>query len=521
MEFDSDSAGSIESFFNKLQSSEASPRNLSQIFEDDLLPMRKESRNLRYQPGGHKPQKPQPTTSREMSSESRSSAVERKSSRWEVIFAKVVNVYNGYEAMERLGLALTMLGDNEAATMILYKQKSKLMSNTKLHPDGSTIHLRDHYLQFYDNNRKYWNLRFVHQADEQEFIHFMTTNGWPLEQRTSNSETDGERQHTLRSETDAEQEQKRHTEPPLSDQIRVQLSDQSREQWSEQWSEQRSRELRSKEQHTSDIHTYRRDNEEHQELPPQPKPRSRNLATPSEEQMQKSAAYMKCLRHHFMHEACEHMPPVRDEIAEEDVIVTPISRPIGSTSSSNLLDNHFSSANAVVKLQESETKSTTSLLTKFVNTHMDPEDIAAMKMQNILDAMQRVSDGHRKKFNDKGTPKPEPRTTAKTEDAEDRLLELEQILLDAKKENRELMKELKRRDEELHDFKTSSLTLLEKLLSSNDELAKKNSLLVDTIVGDRKATNEVNCVSCERSAEEIAFLKRHITALELALRESE
>ncbi|KAH8265017.1 hypothetical protein KR038_009588, partial [Drosophila bunnanda] len=439
--------------------SESSPRNLSQIFEDDLLPMQKESRNLRYQPGGHRSQQPQPspTNSREVSSQSRSVAVEQKPSCWKVVFAKVVNVYNDNMPLKRMGLALTMLGDNEAVSMILYKQKSQMMSNTKVKPNGSTIYLQDHYLQFYDSNREFWSLRFVDRADEQEFIHTMTSFGWPLEHRTSSSESDRHRQ-----------------------QLREDLA----------------------------YHRHSRDIDEHLELPPQPKPRSRNLAPPQEESKQRTAC-----RHCLCRLGCEHNHP----ISEEDVIVTPISRPIGTTCSNTSMDNSYSSPSAVVKLQERKAESPSAvLLTKFLDTHMSPGDAAEMKMQNVLDAMQRLSAGHRKNFNDahyEGTPKTQTRTTSKTEDAEDRLLELEQLLLDAKKENRELVKELKRRDEDIRNFQTSSLSLLEKVLASNDELTEKNARLLEM-----KATKQVSCDNCERSAQEIAFLKRKITALELALR---
>ncbi|XP_020812161.1 uncharacterized protein LOC110187098 isoform X1 [Drosophila serrata] len=511
MEFDGDSAGSIESFFSRLQSSESSPRNLSQIFEDDLLPMRKESRNLRYQPGGHRPQQPQPSSTTksggEVSSASESVAVEHKPSCWKVVFAKVVNIYNDCRPLKRMGLALTMLGDNEAVTMILYKQKTQMMSNTKVKPSGSTIYLQDHYLQFYDDSRKFWSLRFVYQADEEEFIQTMTSNGWPLEQRTSNSEVDVE-QNTSRSEGDVEQ------------QLHASSSEEDVKQLSENNMEPRSEQ--NKDQQNPADRRHSRNIDEHLELPPQPKPRSRNLATFQKESNQRTVVCRHCL----CRLGCEDSQPICEQIPEEDVIVTPMSRPIGSTCTNTSMENQCSSANAIVKLQAKQAESpSATLLTKFLDTHSSPGDIAKMKMQNIFDAMQRVSDGgHRKNINDaqyEGTPKPQPRTTSKTEDAEDRLLELEQLLLDAKKENRELVKELKRRDEDLRSFQTSSLTLLEKVLVSNDDLTEKNARLLDTAMGDMKATKQVNCVNCERSAQEIAFLKRKITALELALREYE
>ncbi|KAH8287392.1 hypothetical protein KR054_006690 [Drosophila jambulina] len=545
MEFDSDSAGSIESFFSRLQSSESSPRNLSQIFEDDLLPMQNESRNLRYQPSGHRTQKSSSsssstsTTSVEASSERSSVAVERKANRWVVVFAKIVHIYKGHQSMERMGLALTMLGDNEAANMILYKQKSQTRSNTTLKPNGKTIHLQDNYVQFYDDRREYWSVRFVYQADEEEFINVMSRYDWQLEQ------------HASRSEAELEKEKQQDTEE-LTDQSSEQRSDRSMEQQSERNMKLRSERIlellrenvadhEETRRHTCDNHKHSRGNgdtqeqlrescdnhkhsREHHESPPQPMPRSRNLTASQEEPTERSS-YMDCLRRHFMNLGCEHTRTVREEIPEEDVIVTPMSRPIGSTTttSNSSMENHCSSSGAVVKLQERPAESSSSRLAKFVDKHMDPGDVADMKMQRILDAMERVSDDRRKSIHEdrsEGTPKPQPRAMSSTEDAEDRLLQLEQLLLDAKKEQRDLKKAIRQRDEDLLSFQSTSLTLMEKMLASNEELSERNNRLLDAIMADKRTSGE-KCTNCERSAQEIVFLKRHISALELALRESE
>ncbi|KAH8343264.1 hypothetical protein KR059_007641, partial [Drosophila kikkawai] len=461
---------------------ESSPRTLSEIFEDDILPMRRETRNLRYQPGGHKSQRP--TTSYEGSSSSSSSFCSisssvptvPESSRWAIVFAKIVNIYKGYEPVDRMGLALSKLGDNEAATLILYKQKSLTMSHTKLKPNGNAIHLQDNYLQFYDDDRKYWSMRFVFEADEKEFIKMMTSNEWPLEQHVV----------TASEVEDSEEQQEQHI---------GQRKEQHREQRKEHQRESPSEHLAAR-SHTCNLHRHSRDNEEHQESPPQPKPRLRNL---------------DCIRRHFMHLSCDHTQPSQEHIPEEDVIVTPISRPIGSTNSS--LENHCNSANAVVTLNGQKADTYSSRLRQLIDT----EEIDDSKMESILEAMKIVSEGHLKSIHDnEDQPKPQPRATTKLEDAEDRLLELEQILLDTKKHNRELRKALKRREKDMLEFQSSTIELMEKLIASKDELSRRNSRLMDTILG--KANCEDKCLKCERSAQEIGFLKRHITALETALR---
>lgn len=463
--------------------------------------MRNESSTLRYQP---RHRKSQPSnSSAELSSTDSSSfgnfGSSQEPGRWDVTFAKVVMVYQGPETGS-MGLAVTIRASNDMANMIIYKQKTQVITSLRLLPHGFNVHMRDSYVQFYDDSRAFWSLRFVNEQDEQLFVHIMTENHLPLEVHRDGSTGGGPAEHKGHCCD--------HKEPmkcACGKYIGPRLPSQA-----------------SKKTYTVDPQ-------------PQPKPRLRSMATSMDkaeigEDAKPKPTYMEALRAHFMQMA--PMPQaIRDSIPD-DVIVTPMPRPIGTTE--NPSDDPPQPQMALAH-------SSVSLLNKFV----DQQRVKGLdkKVECVLNYMRKMNMGQGKGLPDEGTKpklttKNDATTTTSTmsEDPEDKLIDLELAVLNLKKENRALAKSLKKREDELHEFQSSSATLLERLLEKNQDLLERNCLLVDTITGTitRKAkarnnnteqppasTPGLSCDNCDRSAKEIEFLKGHISAMEQARRESD
>ncbi|XP_043658264.1 uncharacterized protein LOC122623279 [Drosophila teissieri] len=226
--------------------------------------------------------------------------------------------------------------------------------------------------------------------------------------------------------------------------------------------------------------------------PPQPQPRSR-VALPTLEKPDDE-------------EPVEEPTP-----SNEDVIVTPLPRPIGSSNSQR---KPSSSSLAVATTAPSgDTPLAVTTLDKYLDEQRASGVLMEHKMDAILQAMNRMGGG-------KSSVPPEKSSDPLLErDSEDEMLELEQKLLNFKRENRALMRNLKAREQALEDLRCSACALCEELLVQNSDLKEQNAqLLASKHISDASTASPAHCRSCEQSSRQIAKMQRQIAALHEALR---
>ncbi|XP_037726969.1 uncharacterized protein LOC119557974 [Drosophila subpulchrella] len=433
MEIENDQ--SYQDFFDKLRS-DSGPRNLRQIFEDDDRPLENESSSLRYQPGiSKKPQggkKPGITRSSPLDSGDPPTAT------WNTVIAKVVHAYQDAANLGRVGLALSILGEMEAAKLIVYKSKNQVLTTLQLKPHGGQVILRQSYLQFYDEHKRCWSLRFDKQPDEHEFVRFMVKNKLPVEHFPNEDSSLGSATHSTEE-----------------------LS-------------KKSTSFKAKDMPVS---------------PPQPQPRSR-VGIPSVGKLED--------------EAEAEQEPITP--SSEDVIVTPLPRPIGS---SNTHRKPSSNSLAVATAGQS---SDSPLAVKTLDKYLDEQRASGLMMEHKMDAILQAMN----RMGKAGAPvEPETRDPLLERDSEDEMLELEQKLLNFKRENRALTRNLKAREQALEDLRCSACALCEELLVQNSDLKEQNAQLLASKAHPGSASA---CHNCEQSSKQIAKMQRHIAALQEALR---
>ncbi|XP_017110899.1 uncharacterized protein LOC108134902 [Drosophila elegans] len=428
---------SYKDFFDKLRS-DSGPRNLRQIFEDDDRPLETESPSLRYQPGSSK--KPQGSKKSPITRSSTADKGDPPASTWNTVIAKVVHAYQGNENVGRVGCALSILGEMEASKLIVYKSKNQVLTTLQLTPRGGKVILRESYLQFYDDEQRFWSLRFDKEPDEREFVRLMMKNKLPMEHFISevSSSSSGS--------------------PSCED-----LSK----------SGEKSRSSRAN--------------------PPQPQPRLR-MGIPSPEKL-------------------EDETPEQEQDgtpADEDVIVTPLPRPIGSSNAQHR--NTGSSSLAVATA--GQTLPDNPLAVKALDKYMDEQRASGLMMEHKMDAILQAMN----RMGKSGVAVPEaPSDPLLQRDREDEMLELEQKLLNLKRENRALTKNLKAREQALEDLRCSACALCEELLLQNADLKEQNEQLLASRVS-RDLNSTAACHNCEQSSKQIAKMQRHIIALQEALR---
>ncbi|XP_017073917.1 uncharacterized protein LOC108109756 [Drosophila eugracilis] len=414
---------SYEDFFDNLHS-DSGPRNLRQIFEDDDRPLEHESSSLRYQPGSSK--KSQSSKKPVKSHSSTLSVADPFAPTWNTVVAKVVHCYLSTESMGRVGLALSVYGEKEDFKLIVYKSKTKVLTTLQLSPRGCRLIQRDSYLQFYDDDKRFWSLRFDKESDEDEFVAVLAKNQLQVERFVGHA-------------------------PLLSS--------------------GRSLSPSSKEDTAS---------------PPQPQPRSR-LGIPSLEKLDAEE------------------PEKEQTIHNEDVIVTPLPLPIGSSYNQKKPNSKF--------LATSEKTSDNSLAVKTLDKYMDEQRASGMLMENKMDAILQAL----KLMGKPGVAVDAPNESVIEHVDEDEMLELEQKLLNFKRENRALMRNLKARDQALEDLRCSACALCEELMRRNDDLNEQNAHLL-AIKDHSDLSSASSCHNCVQSSKQIAKMQQHILALQEALR---
>ncbi|XP_073835523.1 uncharacterized protein [Musca autumnalis] len=85
------------------------------------------------------------------------------------LLAKVVTAYKQGELQGKVGLALTKNPDNEDYSLILYKSKSSVLITLDLPKGSQLLFKQQNYWQFYDLEQHYWSFSFNAAPDDGEF----------------------------------------------------------------------------------------------------------------------------------------------------------------------------------------------------------------------------------------------------------------------------------------------------------------------------------------------------------------
>ncbi|KAH8419996.1 hypothetical protein KR009_004783 [Drosophila setifemur] len=526
---------SYQDFFDTLRGS-AGPRNLHQIFEDDSRPLQHETRSLRYQPPSSSSQTPTAHKSRPEKQEKMhiSSSDSEASGDWQTLIAKVVHAFQGSENLGKVGLALSILGHNEASKLILYKSKRQVMATLSMQRGlGHGVFQRENYWQFYDDDRRFWSLRFEQPADEDEFTHIMTKYELPMEQFGSRVASPS---GTLTGHRGDSKEEEHPAECSCGDTYCHRLSEESHEQEGRNY--QHSKDRRSPEgKHSSSsghkqskedkygsrssdskLRRSQKHQKEQEEEQPKPLPRARDRKQEKESQ-----------RESYQYRDREQERDRDQSPLQEDVIVTPLPRPIGTIT-------HLDPTQFALVTSESQLPAKYRMEQRANDRAMDG------KLDTLLMAIKRLEveagGGARAGAGTgagagiglgaragarAGSGLGALAGAASIQDNEDELLELEQKLLDFKRENRALIRSLQAREQALEELRNSTCALCEELLEQNSNLKKQNAMLLAALASkcaeiDGVDSSGEGCKHCRQANARIETLQGHVLTLKDALR---
>ncbi|XP_030568310.1 uncharacterized protein LOC115768028 [Drosophila novamexicana] len=503
MEFGRDN---YQDFFEKLHSTEG-PRNLRQIFEDDDKPLQNETSNLRYQPQSTNKQQQQQQQQQQLHQQQQQkhkskihSSVPRNKQElmtvesWNTVVAKVAQGYNGSDNVGRVGVALSRNGAG-AAKLVVYKSRTQLLSTLLLtkstqssspRAGPSNVILRESYMQFYDDEQRFWSLRFELAKDEEEFTDALIKLGLPIEE--------------MRNEAQASKANA-STPPPTSSTL------------------------------------------------PQPLPRHQisisatstaeatTVATSYDSESESTQSNEDIITTHRARPANNSLMPLAASSSAVSLAITPQNILTASPTSKLevYLDEQRATGHAMDKKMDTILQAMCRLASSSnvpFNDGGDSNSVSvtadqneSKKMDTILQAMSRLANNNSiQQFSDSLD------TTRGVTDNEDELLELEQKLLDFKKENRSLMKSLKAKEQALADLRASTCALCEELLAQNNELKLQNAALLAAMSNQGNAAVTAvanvapnplfaagNCGNCEQYLTKISGLERRLSALQTAL----
>ncbi|XP_061391627.1 uncharacterized protein LOC133327065 [Musca vetustissima] len=152
-----------EDFFGTLKGGDNKSSKLQQLFVDDDSPDESQQ-SLKYKrPKAKdlKPANPEPSGSGNTAKSSQQLAPP--------LLAKVVTTYRQGELLGKVGLALTKNLDNDDYSLILYKSKSLVLVTLALMRHKQLLFKQQNYWQFYDTDQQYWSFSFDKVSDEEEF----------------------------------------------------------------------------------------------------------------------------------------------------------------------------------------------------------------------------------------------------------------------------------------------------------------------------------------------------------------
>ncbi|XP_023166910.1 uncharacterized protein LOC111596789 [Drosophila hydei] len=492
-----------QDFFEKLHSTDG-PRNLRQIFEDDDKPLQSESSNLRYQPQSSSKQQQQkqqqtqpPQQQQQQKLKSMISTMPRNKQdlmtieSWNTVVAKVAYGFNGSDNVGRVGVALSRNGAG-AAKLVVYKSRTQLLSTlllTKSTQSSSprvgptNVILRESYMQFYDDEQRFWSLRFEVAKDEEEFTDALIKLGLPIEEMRNDQAGKSSNGSPPTSST-LPQPSFRHSileslSPPANPEpVRDNYDSESESP-----------------QSTEDSITTHRARSVKKLL--KPLAASNNIVSLAAKPEQNVYAMSPTSKLEVYLDEQRAKGHAMDR--KMDTLLQAMCR---LTSNSNLQGNESSGDSMSLAIEHPDSR----------------------KMDNILQAMSRLANNNgMQQITDSLD------TTRGTTDNEDELLELEQKLLDFKKENRSLMKSLRAKEQALADLRASTCALCEELLAQNNELKQQNTELIAAMSkqGNCSATVATpidnstftvsECENCEKYLAKISGLERGLSTLQSAL----
>lgn len=492
-------------------------RNLRQIFEDDDKPLQSESSNLRYQPQSSQKSKLQQQLQKTKTKGNplevaNAKPVAKDADAWTTVTAKVASGYKGSENVGRVGVALSRNGAG-GVKLIVYKSGNNLLSTLLLtistkssKPRGGAYNviLRESYMQFYDDEQHFWSLHFLVPKDECEFIDALTKLSLPVERIQSANKSPGQVKST---DTKATVESLSEKDPLLRMKQAAAAAEKAMDTTAlaicEEFGVPNNYDSGSEStQSAEDIIVMPRLN---------------------------SVSKVKTI------------VPVITSNSTLSLAITTQSKPQTTTASSQLemyLDEQRATGHAMEKKMDTILQAMARLaasssvqITESGNDiptplTTDPEKQNDKKMGGILNAMSRLTNNSVQQFNDM-------LNTNQTIDNEDELLELEQKLLNFKKENRSLMKSLKAKEQALAELRASTCALCEELLLQNNELKLQNQTLISAMsslnvkqtssstppcsASACASSSSDSCSNCDEYRSKIAKLERSVSSLQSIL----
>ncbi|KAH8397923.1 hypothetical protein KR222_006568, partial [Zaprionus bogoriensis] len=490
--------------FNSRRSEKA--RNLRQIFEDDDKPLQSETSNLRYQPHASHKSKQSPQQQKAKTKGGAAAAPESKAvESWSTIMAKVATGYKGSENVGRVGVALSQNSAGGGVKLIVYKTRNHLLSTMLLtssaassqpRGDGHNLILQESYLQFYDDEQHFWSLHFELVQDEQQFVEALRKLGLPLEKLQRSAATT--------------------SSPSKSGAIPATGSDVK-------------------------------------PLPalPQPLPRHQAAAAAAAEKATSSLELTAASSYDSESESTQSnedilvMPtltstkttttlttvvPVIRSSSTLSLAITTQTQPQTTTSASSQLELYLDEQRATGQAMEQKMDNILQTMLRLAaktssGVQLAEQSVPAVedgkRMDNLLHAMTRLAGDSAQQFNES--------QANEDNDNEDELLELEQKLLNFKKENRCLIKSLKAKEQALAELRASTCALCEQLLLQNNELKAQNQALIAAMSASQSsaasnvtsqkspASSCASCSNCDELQAKIAGLERRVSSLQSLL----
>lgn len=443
---------------------------------------------------------------------------------WVTVIAKVASGYKGSENVGRVGVALSRNGAG-GVKLIVYKSGSNLLSTllltsslTSSRPRGGAYNviLRESYMQFYDDDQHFWSLHFVVPKDEGEFTDAVENLGLPIERIQRENKT-----QPVRANTTTDSGETFHEERPLS---RL----------------QQAAAAVSKEMDGTALAIT-------EELG---MPKSTAYDSGSESTQSIDDILVLPSRLNAINKVKSVAVPVITSSSTLSLAITTQTKPQSTSASSQLemyLDEQRANGTAMEKKMDAilqtmarlaapSTSNTTNISGSVqiseasgggggTNELEKQEDKMQMARGNhgILTAVSRMSN---MSYND--SVYMNTSHTSQATDNEDELLELEQKLLNFKKENRSLIKSLKAKEQALCELRASTCALCEELLLQNNELMLQNQTLISamSVKVQNNNTNNTNtsttssptpCSNCDDYRSKVALLERSVASLQSIL----
>lgn len=421
---------------------------------------------------------------------------------WTVVTAKVASGYKGSENVGRVGVALSRNGAG-GVKLIVYKSGNNLLSTLLLtisttsgKPRGGAhnLILRESYLQFYDDDQHFWSLHFLVPKDEGEFIDALTKLGLPIEHiqppaASKKKAADTKEESTVESVTAGEQSNRlvrlKHAAAAAE-----KAMDRTALAISKEFGVPDNYDSGSESTHSGeDIIVMPR------MVPVITSSSTLSLAITTQTKPQTTTTASSQLEMYLDEQRASGYAMDK----KMDTILQAMSRLASASSSAQISEGGGN--DSILPLPSELEK---------------PED---KKVDGILNAMNRLTNNSSvQQYND----------ILNTVDNGDELLELEQKLLNFKKENRSLMKSLVAKEQALAELRASTCALCEELLLQNNELKLQNQTLISAMseMNEKQAStaasssSPVSCSNCDEYRSKIASLELRVNTLQSILQSS-